>query len=176
MDAFLTPVLLGAILTSAAGALGWFVTFRNTQKLDVARRAERVQDFQIALRAEIASELMSLDVIDLDEHFAIVQQRYRDELGYSVLVSQLSANLIFDAIVKDIHILPAAVIGPVVHYARMRQTTILFAGDLRDERFRTLSTDRQLAMYADYLQTLKQLRDLAQEAAVALDRGMNALQ
>ena len=172
MEAFLTPVLVGAILTTIGGAIGWFVTYRNTLRLERSRRQEKVRDFQIALRAEIASELISLEVADLDEHLAAIASRYDEDPSYSVLVSQLSANLIFEAIVEEIHILPSAVIGPVVHYARFRQTTVLFASDLRDEKFAKPSPQRQLSMYRDYLEMLNELHRLADAAARALDTAM----
>lgn len=165
------------MIAALVNVAGWWVTFRNNHRLEQLRRDEKVRDFQIALRAEIASELQNLDTADvLEAHLAKITERYETVKDYSVHVPHMAPNLVFDAILGEIHILPGAVIAPVVDYERRRQTVARFADELRDQRFRELPKDRQLAMYRDYLGARLKLRKLALAAAAALDQGLQDAQ
>ncbi|MDP3898839.1 MAG: hypothetical protein Q8Q62_19380, partial [Mesorhizobium sp.] len=68
-------------------------------------------------------------------------------------------------------ILPESVIGPVVNYARQRQTVETFAEDMRSPGFKELPKTRQLEMYRDYLGMWAVWRDLAAKAEKALETG-----
>jgi hypothetical protein len=173
MDAWIGPAIVAALVSAIVSAIGWFVTFRATVRLEQLRRDEKVHDFQVALRAEIDSDALTLVVVDRAVFLEEISERYRSDLTYSVLVPQLSDNVVFDAIVKDIPILPAAVIAPVIHYARLRQTISQFVGDLRSPTFPTLAAERQLVMYSDYLDMLGRLEELARNALAALDASLN---
>jgi hypothetical protein len=173
VELWLGPVLVAAVVSGLVNVLGWVVTYRSTRKLDAIRRQEKVQDFQIALRAEIASDLLNLEVIDRTAYLTKIRSRYASDATYSVVVPHMATNPVFDSVVKEIHILPAAVIEPVVHYARLRQTVEHFVLDLRAPGFSKLAADRQLAMYADYLDMLDRLEALAQNANDAITRSLN---
>lgn len=175
MEVWVGPVIVAAFISSIIGAAGWFVTYRLTISLDDRRRKEKIRDFQIALRAEIRSELKNLERFDLDRVLADVETRYREEEGFSVAVPRLAKHVVFDAIAKEIHILPEGVIDPVVLYVRQRQVVESMAQDMRDDTFRTLSKDRQLAMYSDYLGLWKSWKQLAYDAERALgSQGINS--
>lgn len=151
---------LGLVLTAAFAVLAWLGS-------RLFERWEKVHDFRIALHAEITSELLNLEAFNLDEHLEEIRSRYESE-DYSVSVPHLAQNVIFDAIVGQIHILPAKVIRPVVEYERLRAAVDSFAVDLRDESFRQLSRARQLEMYEGYIDMRRRLRELATQAATAL--------
>ena len=68
-------------------------------------------------------------------------------------------------------VLPEAVIGPVVFYARQRQVIEQLAEDMREASFKALAPERQLAMYRDYLGMWDVWRDLASKAEKALEAG-----
>lgn len=154
---------LGLVLTAIFAALAWLGS-------RYFERREKVSDFRIALHAEISSELLNLGAFDLDEHLEDIRERYQDE-RYSVSVPHLAENVIFEAIVGQIHILPARVIRPVVEYERLRASVDRFAADMRDETFRRLPQDRQLEMYEGYIDMRRRLRDLAEQAALTLQKG-----
>lgn len=152
---------LGLVLTALFAVVAWLGS-------RLFERWEKVHDFRVALHAEISSELLNLDAFDLNQHLEDIRGRYAARDDYSVSVPHLAQNVIFDAIVGQIHILPARVIRPVVEYERLRAAVDSFAIDLRDETFRRLSRDRQLEMYAGYIDMRRRLRDLAAQAATAL--------
>ena len=100
--------------------------------------------------------------------------RFAADPSYSPVVPRLASNVVFEAIVKEVHVLPAAVIAPVIHYARLRQTLEQFVEDMRAESFRRLPSERQLTMYSDYIATYDRLEALAQNAVAALDASLNS--
>lgn len=152
---------LGLVITAIFAMIAWL----GSRALE---RREKVHDFQVALHAEISSELLNLEAFNLDEHFAEIKRRYAADIKYSVAVPHLANNVIFDAIVGQIHVLPAKVIAPVVKYERLRESLDSFASDMRASSFGNLSQDRQLEMYEGYIFMRKRLRELAQNAVVAL--------
>lgn len=173
MELWIGPVIFAALLSGLVSAAGWFVNSWQTRRLEQLRRDERVHDFQVALRAEIGSDLVWMSVIDRGAFLAEIQRRYAEDSAYSVLVPHMAANVVFAAIVGEIHILPGDVIAPVVDYSRLRQTVEQFVTDLRGERFRQLAAERQLLMYSDYLDMLGRLEILAERAVSALAISLN---
>jgi hypothetical protein len=173
VEVWVGPAIVAALVSATVSAIGWFVTFRATLRLEQVRRDEKVHDFQVALRAEIDSDLLVMIVVDRTAFLEEISERYRADLTYSVLVPQLSSNVVFEAIVKDIPILPASVIAPVIHYARLRQTIAQFVEDLRSQSFPKLAAERQLVMYSDYLDMLGRLEVLSRNALAALDASLN---
>ena len=172
MDAWVGPAIVAAVVSGIVTALGWYAAFRSNLRLDAVRRAEKVHDFQVALRAEIRSDLLNMVVVDRSDLLVTISRRYEVDPAFSVVVPRLAPNVIFDALVKEVHVLPGAVIAPVVHYARLRETLNRFVDDLRSEQFSKLSADRQLAMYSDYLSTSGRLEALADRAYQALSNSL----
>lgn len=169
------PAILAAFISGLVSLLVVQLDFRQSRKLERLRRAEKIRDFQIALRAEIRGELSNLSSYDFRALLENVRSRYENETGYSVSVPRLAKHLIFGAIVSEIHILPEAVIDPVVLYARQRQAVESLIDDMRDRSFRSLSTDRQLAIYEDYLRMWETWRDLAAQAEAALNEQLGSI-
>jgi hypothetical protein len=172
VDPWVGPAIVAAIVSGLVSAAGWFVSSWQTRSLEVTRRSEKVRDFQIALRAEIASDLLNLEVADRSVFLQAVTAEYARDPTYAPFIPRLTSNAVFASIIADIHVLPAPVIAPVVHYARLRETLKLFIEDLRSEAFRGLPTERQLTMYADYLAQLDRLETRAAAALNALRRSL----
>ncbi|MDI6025462.1 hypothetical protein QBK99_04495 [Corticibacterium sp. UT-5YL-CI-8] len=95
------------------------------------------------------------------------------DASYSVTVPRLPKHVVFEAVAREIHILPEEVIDPVVLYVRQRQAVESLVEDMRDASFKALDRDRQMAMYEDYVAMWKTWRDFAIDAETAL--GANAV-
>ena len=174
MELWVGPAIIAALVSALVSAAGWFVSSWQALRLDERRRDEKVHDFQIALRAEIHSDLLTMVVADRAAFLEEIAARYRADLNYSVVVAHLARNVVFESIVGQIHLLPAEVISPVIHYARLRQTIESFIDDLRASSFSQLSAERQLTMYSDYLDMTGRLEALAQNAIAAIDLSLNS--
>jgi hypothetical protein len=174
MEVWIGPAIVAALVSALVSAAGWFVSTWQAQRRDQMRRDEKVHDFQIALRAEIASDLIILEVPDRQAFLDEVSARYKADLTYSPIIPTLSRNVVFEAIVGDIPILPGDVITPVIHYARMRQTLDQFIDDMRAPGFSQLSAERQLIMYSDYLEMQGRLEVLARKALQELDSSLSS--
>jgi hypothetical protein len=172
MEAWIGPAIVAAAVSGVVSALGWFVTGWQSLRLEERRRAEKVNDFQVALRAEIESELQHLAATDRKELLVSVTERMLADAGYVPFVPKLAGSPVFEALVKDIQVLPAQSISPVIRYARFRQTVERFVEDLRDTRYSVLSADRRIAMYTDYIAMLDALQVWASAAIAALTRSL----
>lgn len=171
MESLIGPAIVAAFISGLVSLVVVQLNFRQERKADRLRREEKIRDFQIALRAEIRSELQHLNSFNLDQVYADIAERYAKDETYSVTLPRLAQHIVFNAIVTEIHILPESVIDPVVLYVRQRQVVESMTEDIRDAQFKLLSRDRQLAMYRDYLGLWKVWRDLADKAERALQAG-----
>jgi len=174
MQSWIGPAIIAAVVSGIVSAVGWFVASWQAMRFERRRRDEKVRDFQVALRAEIASDLLNMQVANRGDFLATVTAEYERDPAYYPFVPRLASNVVFDAVVTEIQLLPEAVIRPVIRYARLRQTLERFIEDLRSETARTLAPQRQLTMYADYLATLDRLEALAGAAVAALDAVLNS--
>ncbi|MHB1102289.1 MAG: hypothetical protein ACYC0C_05835 [Devosia sp.] len=174
MELWIGPVIVAAAVSALVSVAGWFVTFQQSMRMEQLRRDEKVHDFQVALRAEIESDRLNLSVVDWDSYLDDIRARYAADPSYSVVVAHMASNTIFESIVKEIHILPGAVIAPVVNYARLRETVEQFVLDLRADKFRQLPGERQLVMYSDYVRMLDRLEALAEHAIASIDRSLGS--
>lgn len=168
MAGWVGPALVAAVIAALVSVAGWFVTARQTLALERGRRAEKMRDFQIALRAEIRSELADIEAYDLDEEFAKVVARYESDPDYSIFLPNAARHSIFDVIVAEIYILPEHVIEPVVFYIRQREVIDGVRSDIRAPAFRVLAKKTQMEIYRDYLNLRIHLRILAERAVLAL--------
>lgn len=173
MREWISPAIVAIVVSALVTAIGWFVTYRNSLGLEKERRREKIRDFQIALRAEIRSELHHLKEEDLLDGLKQIEGRYKRSKTYSVMVTGLPRHVIFDNLAKEIHILPESVIDPVILYARQRQLAEKLVEDMRADRFRHSTQAQQLALYADYIQVLIYLTSLAQQALNAIEEELN---
>lgn len=167
-EAWIGPVIIAAGISSIVAMIGWYVSFRQDNLKERKRRREKIRDFMIALRAEIRGEYHNLDETDFGENLKDVSARYKEK-GYSVMVSTPTPHVIFDAIAPEIQLLPETVIDPIVLYTRQRYAIEAIVQDMRSDLFRTLSAERQLSIYTDYINMKRYLEVLAEYALEALD-------
>jgi hypothetical protein len=171
VEAWIGPAIVAAVISGLISLTVVQLNFRQERKREGLRRAEKIRDFQIALRAEIRSELRNLSRYDIDVQLQNVRSRYENDPKYAVSVPRPTKQPVFDALVGEIHILPEAVIDPVVLYARQRHAMESLVEDMKDAGFRSLSKEQQIAMYEDYLRMWETWRDFAAQAEAALNEG-----
>ena len=173
MDLWVGPAIIAAIVSGLVSVIGWFASFYIGLRRDEMLREEKVHDFQVALRAEIVSDLLTMVVADRERFLEEVRARYAREPAYSVIVPHMARNSVFESLLGEIQILPSEVIDPVIQYERMRETIERFVADLRDVSFKQSPVDRQLLMYSDYLEMLGRVERLAKDALAALELSLN---
>lgn len=170
MDLWVGPAIIAALVSALVSAMGWFVTSWQNQRLDALRRHEKVRDYQVALRAEIASDLLSLEVGNRPQMLAAVAEALARDATYRPFVPRRARNLVFEQVVKEIHVLPGSLIGAVIAYERLRQSIEYFVDDLRAAE--DLPAERRLVMLTDYFDMLDRLEALAARAVAALDASL----
>ncbi len=176
MSAWIGPAIIAAVISSIATAIGWFITIQRDKRKDAEQRTERVEDVQRALRAEIRSNHARLASIDFDHYAKTVAAKIRassSRTPYTPFVPRDSHALIYTAIAKDISILPANVIDPVVLYYTQVTTIALFVDDLRSDRFQGLDKDRKIQMYKDYIDLNIYAQKLAKRAMDAINASLD---
>ncbi len=178
MSAWLGPAVVAAVISALIQVIGWLAAERRDVKADRRRRAERVRDVQVALRAEIRGFLHQAGQPGGDERkaaaSAVEERIMQDEGGAFVpFVPKMTAPVVFDAVVREIHVLPVQVIDPVVLF--YRQTKILsdMADDLRGDRYGALSSPRRAALYRDFIAVTEQAIRFADQANAILQRSLD---
>ncbi len=168
-QSFIGPAIVAAVISALVTAAGWFVTYKTSLGIEKEKRREKVRDFQVALRAEIRSELHNLNDENLTFELEKIEQNYSKSKDYSVFVPSLARHIVFESLVKDIHVLPESVIDPLILYTRQRQLLDQFAADMRSDRFLKINQNRQVEMYQDYVGVTRYLKSLANDAVTAID-------
>ena len=171
MELWIGPAIVAALVSAFVSAAGWFVSSWQAQRLDERRRAEKVHDYQVALRAEIASDLLGLQVGDRGEMLAGVASAMAQN-GYKPFVPHLAKNLVFEQVVREIHILPGNVIAAIISYSGLRQSVEYFVTDIRGATNENVPSERVLLMMSDYFDMLDRLEALAANAVSALDASL----
>lgn len=171
-SAWIGPVIIAAFIAGTINVLGWFITARNRRRLDQERRLEKMLDFQYALRAEILCEKSHLILYDYETHFSEIKDRYNRIENYSVTVPHPTRQVVFEALLPEIHVLPSEVIQHVVMFTRQMQVVASICDDMRAESFRKMTTEQQLEMYRDYLHLREYAANLAENAVAALDASL----
>jgi hypothetical protein len=166
MAAWIGPAIVAAVISSIVTALGWYVAHLQEVRREAGRRRERIVDVQVALLAEVRASHHRLRQVELQEHLAGIEARMAAASGgaFTPFVPREVPTFVFDALVSDIHVLPTAVIDPVVLYYRQIRAISQLAEDLRGERFERLETERKLDLYRDYVGLVIHAATLADEA------------
>ncbi len=103
---------------------------------------------------------------------AVVQERLEKSSGYKPFVPKETGAPVFAAVVKEISILPTAVIDPVVLFHIQQEAISHFADDLRGSRFLDLEKDQMIQMLTDYMSMKAYARELADGAISALETSL----
>ncbi|MGH6855559.1 MAG: hypothetical protein ACREDX_05925 [Aestuariivirga sp.] len=171
MPGLLDTVLIAAIVSAAVTALGWFASHWSETRLEAKRRDEKIVDVQTALLAEIESNLTRYEEIDLDGHMADMTRRIlRKGRGstFTPFVPRDAPEIVFEAMLPDIHILPTITIDDVVAYYKQEYKLRELVEDLRSDRYRELEQDRKAHLYEDYVWQIKTVLVIGQQARLAL--------
>jgi hypothetical protein len=172
VEAWVGPAIVAAFISGLVSLIVVQLNFRAERRSDRLRRDEKVRDFQIALRAEIASDLLNMKVLDRAQMLQDVAETMVSDPAYVPLIPRLASNLIFDAVLKEIYILPDGVISSVVHYERLRQSLGEFIDDMRSSAHYELSVERRMLIYSDYVSTFDRLQVLAERAIAELEASL----
>ncbi len=151
------PRIWQAVIAGAFVALGWIMNGWQNRRERRARRDERVRDVHRALYAEISAYLNNLGSEQaLDIFCADMVARMQDDPDFAPLIPTESDDLIFTAIVEEIHVLPRTSIDAVVLYYRQLGAISALISDMRAPSFRALAAGQRIQMYSDYIEMKKQ--------------------
>ena len=167
----LDTALIAAIVSAVFTALGWFATHWSERRLESQRRTERIIDVQTALLAEIESNLTRYEEIDLDHHTKDMVRRITGKAqgkNFTPFVPRYATEMIFEAMLTDIHILPTETIDDVVAYYKQEYKLRELVEDLRSDRYRELEQDRKARIYEDYVWQIKTVLITGEQARGAL--------
>ncbi|MBU2956721.1 hypothetical protein Q4511_09915 [Paracoccus sp. 1_MG-2023] len=157
LDLWLSPQLQQALVAGVFLAIGWQVGAWQNRRRDDRLRAKREEDLQRALLAEIRAHVVGLEQqMPTPDDAAILIERVATGDLLPTL-PQHSNDRIYAAVIAEIHILPGAVIDPIVIYYRLLSIMEALAADLR--RIARRDTERAAQMMADYLSLMEETRD-----------------
>lgn len=164
-----------AMIAGAVVAAGWVITFLLQEYRFYRERRERMNDVQKALYAEIRAYLEGqLKRDDLQVYGSEMVARMRDAadegVDYVPLIPTETNDMIFKAIVPEIHILPRISIDPVVVYYSQISAIHAIIHDLRSEAYQALHVDRRIAMYQDYISLKQEAITLGEDALKVMER------
>lgn len=175
MPSLFDTVVISAAVSAAVTMLGWFAAHWSSIRLEESRRIEKILDVQTALLADIESNLSRYAEIDLDAHLKSITDRIlKPGAGktFTPFVPRDAIEVVFEAIIADIHILPTAVIGDVVGYYKQEYKLRELIIDLRSDRYAGLEPDRKAQIYRDYIWQVKTVIYSGTEAANNLSRSL----
>ena len=172
MGSWVGPAIVAAIIVGIFTVAGWFVTASLAIRAEDRRRSRRSRELQIALRAEIVSELSDLDSdpdLSEEDEDAVIS---RNTQNSTLFVPAATPSRIFEAIVSEFPLLPTAAIEAAVLYAHQRDIANGMRSDLRRAEFLALPADERARILRDYLGVKRVQRDRARTAieTLSLDR------
>lgn len=144
-----------AVVAGAFVALGWVFNGWQNRREAANLRAERLRDVHRALYAEIGanlSNLVSAENLEDECRAGLEQIRAEDPLSpYVPFIGRENRDQIFEAVVGDIHVLPRTSIDAVVPYYAQLSAISAMVDDLRGPTYASLSQDRRMRVYEDYM-------------------------
>ena len=172
-SAWIGSAVVAALISGIITAMGWYASHASSRRLEAARRLERIEDFQTALRAEIRSHRQQLLLFAQAGMVDKVVKRIEDTVNssspFTPFIPRDVRSFVFDEVVREIHILPTEVIDPIVYYSRQVEALRLFGEDLRSDRFDRLEPARKVEMYKDYVPMGAYALELATDAVKAIE-------
>lgn len=164
IDARLLSAAIGAFVV----ACGWLVSELRGRSAARRLRRERERDVQMALLAEIEPYVEALELFDLEDHLDKMLDRMRADDSYRPVVPTEKNDTVFRAVLPEVHVLPEAVIKPVVRYYSQIFAIEAIIDDLRSNRFATMALAGREDMYADYISLKLQALSLGKAAMDAI--------
>ena len=168
------PALVAAVIAALVTMIGWYVAYQRERQLDNGRRAERIRDCKIALRAEISCHVPRWILQDEAGHVDEMAKQINAGTGqtpnFTPFVPKETGNPAFEAIVGEIQILPGDVIEPVIRYYQQVDVIAQLAEDMRGERYAALEAERKIDVYRDFIELRSEAGRLAIDAIDALEQ------
>ena len=156
MEGWLGSALIATLVSSLVTAFGWYVTHRNSRRLEELRRDEKVIDFQTALIAEINTNIARFSGTKLEVHAREMRKLIlAGRRDYTPFVLRYSGTIVFDEVLKEIHILPNGVIQDVIAYYKQEHALQLLADDLRSENFAKLDKQRKADLFVEFIRNIE---------------------
>lgn len=160
------PRIWQAIMAGLFVAIGWLVNGAQNRREATRLRRERRDDVQRALVAEIKHYLEVLEGEDLNAAWEAMQPRIAG--GYVPFLPSENNDMVFQSVLGNIHILPKAVIDPVVKYYSQLQAIEAQIEDSRLPAFvdgtdQDTRARREIA-YFQYLQMKQRAKTYAIDA------------
>jgi len=174
-SSWIGPAIVATVIASLVQVIGWWIEHRRESGRQSAQRRERIVDVQTALRAEIRSHrhrLQQFSQADEMPEAPADAPGIRPDRPYRPFVPSEVKPFVFEAILKEVHVLPTDVIDPVVVYYRQVHALIQLVEDLRSDRVSQLEPERQRAIYRDYIAMAIYAGELAGNAMDAIDRDL----
>ncbi len=166
VDEWINPAVQGALVAAMVAMGGWIYNGRQNRRIAAQLRAERVDDLQRAILAEIRAHVVALEhqQPSFEASVALVERVRRG--GFIPSIPSEANDRIFRAVIAEIHVLPAAVIDPVVIYYRLLAIMGSLAGDV--QVLARKDSERAAEMLADYLALSDEALEAGRYAMVLL--------
>ena len=150
--ATLDPRIWQAVVAGGFVALGWVFNGWRARREAASIRAERLRDVHRALYAEIGANLATLGSADLiGKRGGEVIEKIKSAPDYHPFIFHENNDVVYRAIVADIHVLPRTSIDAVVAYYAQLAAISALVEDFRGPTVKALPSDRRVAIYADYI-------------------------
>lgn len=175
LDQILAPPAQQAVIAGLFLAAGWWVVAWQNRRRDAKLRGERVRDLQRALFAEIRAHLATLERNDLADQGALVAARIEAEAGYLPVVLPEGHDMIFRALLTDIHLLPRDTIDPIVLYYSQLNAVSQMAAALRGLDPARAQPRQAAAMFRDYTAMKLGALDLGEAALAAIRANIDGM-
>ena len=146
-----------AVIAGGFVAAGWLFNGWQNRR-DAARlRREKLRDMHRAIFAEIG--VYTANIWDEDALNAFANEmveRMEKNADFVPFIPHERGDVVFNAMIPDVHILPRQTIDPIVAYYSQLATISAFIEDMRGDAFRQMMQTRRIAMYRDYIEMKKQ--------------------
>lgn len=174
MEHWTGPALGAAVVTAIFTVIGWFVNQRNDRRREEAQRIERLIDLQTALRAEIRSYLhnVSATQVEASAQSTIAKIIADPDEAYVPFIPKTPPNVVFEAVVDEIHVLSTPVIDPLTLFYRQIAVISAFVEDMRSESFVKLPAKRRASLFRRYADVTIYSAALAESALTELTRAI----
>ena len=157
-----------AVVAGLFVALGWIVNGWQNRRAAVLARKERIRDVHRALYAEIGAYLQSIGGEEgLEADQSRIVARIEADHAFVPFIPSEEPDRVYRAILGDIHILPRTSIDTVVAFYGQLAAIGALIEDMRSDRFGSLSKDRRLEIYRDYIR-LRRIALVYGDAALVL--------
>lgn len=140
-----------ALIAALVITTGWLTSAIFTEQGLVRRKAERLRDYHKALYAEIGTSVDALWDMGNSDAYAdqLIEKMGKDD-SFVPFIPREQHDFIYDAIVKEIDVLPRQTIDSIVAYYSQIKAIAALAEDMRSSEFNQLPSDRRILMFIDY--------------------------